>query len=289
VIAAVEQLVGARGTAWKRAFTAEASVVERDGRFVLELSWRAEGDGAVRTVDGATCGEVVQAAALILALAADPALAEPGPARSAATPPAASPNPEPGVSPRAPPPAPVAPPEPAPPVNDDQGRTPVRFSGRVQGALDMGSLPSASPGVLLGGELSVGKAALVLDLLTFVPVEGEVQAGGGSFWLSIVSLRPCLPVEGGKLRVVPCAAAEAHVIKGSGRQVELRDDGFAWYLRFGATAEAGYRLNPTLSVVAGGALVLAPARPTFVIDGEIPVHTPSVVAGRLNLGFEIRL
>jgi hypothetical protein len=162
----------------------------------------------------------------------------------------------------------------------------LRMSARAAFALDLGTLPSPAPGGLLGGRLSLLPFSLVLDALTFVPVEREVAAGAGEFWLSAFSLRPCWAVSRRRLRAEPCAALEAHVVRSNGKEVSNPDERWAWFATFGLTVEAAYRLNPALSLVAGGALLVAPSRPTFVIE-EAFVHEPATFTGRISLGFEL--
>jgi hypothetical protein len=138
----------------------------------------------------------------------------------------------------------------------------------------------------LGGRLSSSPFSLVFDALTFVPVEREVAAGAGEFWHSAFSLRPCWANSRNRLRAEPCAAVEAHVVRSKGKEVSSPDERWAWFASFGLTVEAAYRLNPALSLVAGGALLVAPSRPTFVIE-EAFVHEPAAFTGRFNLGFEL--
>jgi hypothetical protein len=289
VLALVEQLVGERKITLRQPLWARGSVALSDGLFRLELSWRSASEEAVRTVEGESCAEVSQAAAVIIALAADPAAEQPGAdASPSEEPPIASTEPASGDIP----PRPILP----PPATDDEPKPDgqkraaddsVRVSGRAAFALDIGTLPSTAPGGLVGGRLSLPPFSVVLDGLTFVPVEREIPAGAGELWLSAFSLRPCWASSRNRFRVEPCAAFEAHVVRSQGKQLSHPEDGWAWFARLGLTVEAGYRLRPALSLVLGGALLVAPSRPTFVIE-EVPVHEPATFTGRVSLGFELR-
>lgn len=289
VRAAVEKLVGKRDPKLREPLVARGNVVERAGSFRLELSWRSASSEAVRSVEGQSCEEVTQAGALIIALALDPSVEEPlGAGVPAEEPRGASAVPAGEI---AKPGAPIASETKAPPDHSESKprRTSdagVALSGRAAFALDLGTLPGAAPGGFLGARLSLPPVAVVLDGLSFVPVEREVAAGAGEFWLSALSLRPCWPFSRERYRAEPCVALEAHVVRSEGKKLSDPDERWAWFPSIGLTLEAGYRLSPALSLIGGGALLLSPSRPTFVIEG-VPVHEPAAVTGRLSLGFEL--
>jgi hypothetical protein len=157
----------------------------------------------------------------------------------------------------------------------------------VASAIDFGSLPRPSPGVLVGGEIALRPLAVALDTATFLPVEREVLSGAGLFFLSTFALRPCLSLSSPLVRVDGCAAAEAHLLHSRGRKVDRPADGFTWVPRFGLAGTAAYRVTRALRLSLGGALLGAPARPTFLIDGRTFVHRPAALVGRLTLGFEL--
>lgn len=285
MLTTVEQLVGERQVALRERLWARGVVVLADGRFRLELAWRTASAEAVRTVEGDSCAEVSQAGAVIIALAADPASEQTqGDAIPPAGPSASSaPTSVQTTPPFAPPPARSADPktEEKPPADSS-----LQLSARAAFALDFGTLPRAAPGGLLGGRLSLRPFSVVLDALTFVPVEREVSAGAGEFWLSALSLRPCWAFSRNRFRAEPCAALEAHVVRSEGKEVSLPDERWTWFASLGLTVEGQYRLNPALSLVAGGTLLWAPSRPTFVIEDAF-VHEPAGFTGRLTLGFEL--
>jgi hypothetical protein len=289
VRAVVEKLVGERDPKLRQPLVARGNVVEEAGRFRLELSWRSASSEAVRSVEGQSCDEVTQAGALIIALALDPTVEEPlGSGVPAEEPRAASVVPA-GVI--AKPEAPIASETKVPPDHAERkaNRTSdggVGLSGRAAFALDLGTLPGTAPGGFLGARLSLAPVAVVLDGLTFVPVEREVAAGAGEFWLSALSLRPCWPFLRERFRAEPCVALEAHVVRSEGKKLSDPDERWAWFPSFGLTLEAAYRLSPALSLIGGGALLASPSRPTFVIEG-VPVHEPAAATGRLSLGFEL--
>jgi hypothetical protein len=294
VLATVDQLIGSRESL--DPLRAEAAVEERDGRFHLTLSWRTEGARDVRRVDGDTCLELAQAAALIVALAADPhgKLARQGADdANAGTQPARTPD-VPSAPERKevaePPASGAATPSPARPserpARNDVSR--LTFSARATGAVELGSLPGPSPGGAVGAELTLGSAALALEALTFLPVEERVAGGGGLFWLSALSLRPCLVFGPSRLSASSCLSGEVDVVRSRGRDVAVPEYAWTWFSRFGLGFEGAYRLVPSLSVLLGGTLLLGPSRPRFVVDASTRVHEPELVSGRLQLGFAYR-
>jgi hypothetical protein len=286
VLTAVERLAGGREAALSRSLRVEARVEKRDGGFRLDLTWTTATTSAVRTLEGLTCAEVAQAAAVVVALAADPAtnLEELGaePVALAPPPPLAPPLPAPRKT--LPPSAPSTSPAPRDAVERER-----RVSLRAGAALDLGSLPRPAPGVLAGGELAVLPFTFVLDALTFVPVDKVVSEGAGSFWLSALSLRPCFRTSSGAFSVAPCAAFETHFLRGQGERVDFPDERWAVYLRLGGGAEVAARLSSHLDVVASGFILGAASSPTFVIGEGTPVHEPAAVSGRLALGFALKL
>ncbi|HEX6273407.1 MAG TPA: hypothetical protein VFZ53_10210 [Polyangiaceae bacterium] len=289
VVAAVERLVGGPEAVLGRPLRADARVERSGERFRLALDWSTAAASAVRIVEGSTCAEVAQAAAVVIALAADPdtnleELAS-GRADGAPEPPPLAP---PSANPRPAPAPPLRPAEPAAarPARDEAS---AGSGVRAGAALELGSLPRAAPGVFIGGAFTFASFALVLDALTFVPMDEVVAEGAGTFWLSAVSLRPCYRLPISRFVLAPCAAVELHVMLGEGERVEIPDERWALYGRFGAGVEARFPLGSRLDLVGSGTLLVAPSRPTFVIGTGTPVHEPEAFAGRLTLGFELEL
>jgi hypothetical protein len=290
VLSAIEGLIGGTDAVLERPLRAEARVERNGAAFRLALDWSTATASAVRTVGGATCIELAQAAAVIIALASDPATnleelanarGDEPPAPPLVTAPSLTPPPADAPSSRSREPAFARP--------DDRAGRDTRPGVRTGAALDLGSLPRASPGVFVGGDLPVASITLVLDALTFVPMDEVVPDGAGSFWLSTLSLRPCFRVPVSAVVLAPCGALELHMMLGEGDRVEIPDERWAFYARLGAGLEARYPIGFGLELAAGGHALVAPSRPTFVIGSGTPVHEPATVTGRLTLGFELKL
>jgi hypothetical protein len=74
-----------------------------------------------------------------------------------------------------------------------------------------------------------------------------------------------------------------------GRGVAFRQEGVVWFPRFGAGGELGYVFTPKLTLVTGAWVLGAPSRPTFVIDGTVPIHRPGTWTLRWETGLEFAL
>ncbi|HEY3495190.1 MAG TPA: hypothetical protein VGK73_10910, partial [Polyangiaceae bacterium] len=154
-------------------------------------------------------------------------------------------------------------------------------------AVDVGTLPS----VALGGSVSaslpfepmVGIAAISL----FAPQTVTVNAAGGTFLLGSLSLLPCWPFPLGRVRLLPCASLEADLIAASGRGVDEPEEPFTWFARFGLGAELGYALSQRVALAAGALLLVAPARPRFVVGDGVELFQPSALGGRFSAGLDV--
>jgi hypothetical protein len=281
VLRSVEQLLAGGSAAELRA---DARVVKRTDGFVLALDWSTRDASATRVLEGESCQELAQAAALMLALAAEPkTTSAPSPPRYPNTPDetpakAAVARPSPSAA------------SPAAPETDHVTRSrtgppPLTLSARAGAAVDAGSLPRATVGVLGGASIRLGAASLRLDALLFAPKEEEKPFGGGRFWLGTAAVSPCYGVSFGAVTLEPCAAAELHVVPSRGLRLRSREERTALLVRLGAGAEADLELTRSLGAFVGIWGLWAPARPRFVVDGQSMFRPPALVP-RAELGFE---
>jgi hypothetical protein len=202
------------------------TVRERAPLFVGEV---AVGTGSVRSVEGATCGEVVDALALIAALAIDPTakLSPPAPAAPIVPPPAAPP-PAPPIPPPAPPP-PTPPPPPDLLVPEEEAVPTRAIPARWHADLDAaGTLRSgiASVGVL-GATLGVSlrsrsdrPLAPVLGVAfayaTSGPFDGTSPAATYQLFAGQLLACPVRLARVGAFSLFPCLATDVGVIQGTG-------------------------------------------------------------------------
>jgi hypothetical protein len=245
---------------------------ESDDRWSASVSVTAGDTRSERLLEGASCGAVADAAALIVGLSLAPAST----AVTAVTP------------------APIAPKESAPSL---LSRTPGGLLLHAAGVVDVGTLPSAGPGVAMGVAWRAAPLEIGLDAAIFAAERGTVAGttSGASVGLGSASLDACLPVPpGDRVVVVPCAgfALERLTAAGFGRSeaflaaqpvvvlpAVFGDLGVEWW----PSRHVGLRLG-----VRG---VVPLERPTFVVRGPGggPAHRPSIAAAEPSLGVVVRL
>lgn len=251
---------------------AQASITQtEDGMFALALTLGRDGEPpGTRTLEGASCAEVADAAVLVIAIAIDPnaaaALLEPEPTVPEPPPVPPEPDPEPKPEPD-PEPDPTPPPEPTPPREPATHSTPGRAAPPsdpsldlgvdtlVQGGAALGVLPSASGmvgvHVALHGSRWRAEVGGTYETPTNTTAPGNSDVGG-RFQLWSVDVRGC-PVLGRAAVAVPlCLGFRAGQMHGAGRgSLERADAASPWL---------GVSFAPTLlwrpPTVAGGRLIL---------------------------------
>ncbi len=252
----------------------------------LRLSIATRGAPRHRTLEGASCVAVTDAAALVLALAIDPEAvasrpAAPAPPEAPQPPPAPAPPPQP--PPPLPPPVAVARPEPAPP----RPSRPLRWHLRAAVFGDVGSLPAATVGPSLAVGLSYGALRVEAYAVYAAPQRAALDRGGGDFDLVGAGLSGCGLARVGRFDLGGCGGLEAGSLRGAAYGVARPGSGSAPWLAvtFGAAARA--RLSSRWGVLAqvGGAAPLR--RPEFVIDEVGAVFRASALTLRATAGVEV--
>ena len=244
---------------------------------------RRSGERRERTLNGASCSEVTSAAAVALAMvveASDP-----------------SPNPDDRVEPVSAP-AQVAEPATNKPARVDPS-APLKKSEQPRRQLkptlslgfvgDAGSLPGAAPGGEIGAGLRNDTWQLAGLGALYVGSDRQADGKGADLVLATGGLLGCVRAADGPVRPLLCAGGEAGWLSGTG--VGVKNPRTAGTLWAAARVEAG------VSVPVGGAFAIlarlgaaAPlVRRPFVIDSDVLVHQPKVLAGRLSLGVEFAL
>jgi hypothetical protein len=242
-----------------------------------------------RTMQSASCDELADAAALIIALVVDPDLmteAQTNPGAVTREPPPPPAVPTPAVPPAAPV---VAVQE---PEQLDTRRTPIAFVVGGAAVADLGSLP----GVSFGAELALGIriAHLQIDLLgtAFPSTSTEVVTNpprGGNFSLIGGGARGCYWAPSPAWAWGLCAGAELGNMRGEGfgtTAFTAAEDRLWVAGRLGAFAT--YSLAKSLAFRASLEGLVPVTRPTFELANVVPatVHQPSAVSGRLQVGIE---
>lgn len=259
----------------------QASVtIARSARgYGLSLRTSMAGAAGERTIEGGTCQELAEAAALIIALSVSEA-SEPS-ARTDVTEPASPP--------------------PSTPVKDARAtQRPAHvalFALRADALLDVGFLSpfGYGPAFAFAYQYSVWRAEVAALWIAPRVVEAE-NADAGSVRASLWAARGggCALFGRWRIQGGPCAGAEFGQALGTGageltRAARARRPWLAAFL--GARVNVG--LIAKLSLVAEADLAVSLARPRFVSrvadasDTEA-VHEPSAAQLRVNAGLELR-
>jgi hypothetical protein len=286
-------------------------VADGDGRWSASVSVTAGGNRSDRLLGAASCSAIADAAALIvgLSLTPTPVRSDAGPSQSSAS--------ETTTASAASflPPGPVVvaadvkqptldwPPAIALPIGPEDhapstlSRTRGSLSLRGAGAVDVGTLPSAGPGVTIGASWRAAPLEIGLDAAVFAAQRGAVPGttSGASVGLGSASLDVCLLVPSGdRIVMTPCAgfALERLTADGFGPSgtfeaaqrviilpAAFGDLGLEWW----PSRHVGFR-----TAVRG---VVPFDRPTFIVEGPGggAVHRPSVAAVEPSLGIVVRL
>jgi hypothetical protein len=178
--------------------TVVTSLARRDGEYVasvelIDEQGLAHGAREIRT--SGSCGELLDAAALAIAIAIDPHVLE----RRASPPPPAAPAPDPSSSaaPSSPPGPPVPPlggelPAEAEPPRAESPPARSFFEANLGAVASSGIAPSLAAGLDLGGAFRVGILSLGVEGRIDAPASRSAAAGGSvSSWLLLGAVVPC--------------------------------------------------------------------------------------------------
>jgi len=285
-------------------------------RYRLDLELALGERRETRVLTASTCAALVDAAALLIALAldaepgrdqaGDAAQVEPGADTAAAA--VVAPDPEPAIAPPEPPPtladeppAPASPsPEPPPILADEPPATPPatppprRGPGgflRAQGLAELGALPGPTGGLALAGGLLWPRFRLELQASwlaprTATPPQADVRAS-----LFAGAALGCARLGRGALELPVCGGLELGgmpgVVDGSGPRTTALGRWLAGVLGVGAA----WRVHPRVGLWAALQGFAAMQRTTFVLRDpgpELVLFDPGVLSARLALGVELR-
>jgi hypothetical protein len=250
---------------------------------------RGESD---RAFDAESCGAVVSAVAIMVAVAADGASPAPNDAGSKS-------EPEMALGPRVPERR-VAAPASAPPDSREDARS--RFEGTLGAVLDPRSLPSFTAGGEIGAGWTLRRVSwrfrAVATATLLVPRSTVLASGeGASFWLFGGSGRVCAAGIAGRIDVGPCAAAEvdtmwASAVRGPGPSFRAENGNAVWWA-VGGSVIAAVAVSDQVGVFVRGDGLVPLARPTFIVDRAqpalpLPVYRAPSWTARAALGVETR-
>jgi hypothetical protein len=250
---------------------ADAQVEQKQANgWLVRLRTRRGATTGEREIEATTCSGVADATALVLALALVPGSL--APAEEASAPP------------------------PPPPPEKDVARP--RPSGDSSHAVALGASvagdASTMPAAAVGGSLSLawtpGRFRLEADGRRWGSQSRTITASdaGARFSMTSIGARGCwAALRTTSFDLSPCAGADVHLVSAPG---------------YGA--DANYTATARWATVAGGALARVPlaswlalrarveafvplSRPTFVVEGEGPVHRPPTLGAAASFGAEV--
>ena len=293
----VRELLGGQSSSSTR-LRASATVARTgDRKLQLTLATYLGDSRGERRVEGASCQDLANAAAIHLALLLRAAQ---GPERV--------PAPEPSTTQVAP--VTLAPAQTAPasdaaartlepaavsdatprPDRDDAAARAVRVIAQLPAALaELGALAHPALGLGLAGGLDFGSWRVSLEGQLWLKQTLEPVEAGPRAELQRVSagVRGCRTLLPGRLTLAPCLRVgfEHMWARGAGPHVAARSAGASW-LAFGAGLQARLGLTGWLGVVAQVDGQLAAARPRFTLSGSDDLGQRGQLALRFCLGAE---
>jgi len=273
VLDAIHGILGPERRVMEDALVARATVEPLDGGFmVLRLETEQRGERGQRTIEGHSCTDLADAAALLVALAIDPTAVPPEPA------PVAEEPAETEIFERA---ADIAAPTPVQIIGSEDSS----FQPFVEAELllDSGSLPGIALGLAVDVGFDFGNVGFRVGGCYFGDQPGEGFAhptASGSVHLWAARVLGFMPFREGSWSFLPRAGFEVGAIEGSGAGVTHPGSGAALW----ATVIVGTSGRLSLASWVGVELGLEAAfpihRPLFLIDGVGSLHRPDAVVGR---------
>jgi hypothetical protein len=247
----------------------EVTISDRPGqqpwRLRLDTLGGASRDRRTRELTAGTCAELADAAAVAIAVS----IASRDDA-AAAAPPAEPPPAVPVVTAR-----PAATPAPA------------QVGLEVSAVGEVGAVPAATLGLVVGGVLQMGSLRLVADGALFAPRRALLSGGaGGEFQLAVLGGLACATGGLGRVLVLGCGGAEVGRLSGDG--LGVRNPSSRAELWFAGRAEAGanFSIGPRAALALRVGAALPVFRPTFLLDATT-VYRPASVTGRATAGVEL--
>ena len=229
-----------------------------------------------RELQAATCAELVDAAAVGIAMSVR-ALTEserpaPAPPDAVASPPHPAPAPPPPLS------------DVARPATTSRSA----LAGRVAVVGDAGALPAPAIGIEIGAALRLRWVRIGLSGTALAPRDAQTAGGaGGEVGLIYGAIEICAPASNRRVQVFGCSGFELGRLSAEGIGIMRPRLGTALWEAARAELGVGFPVGPrlVLAIRAGAGVPLS--RPQFVIDGSTPVHRPAPVVARAAAGVEL--
>jgi hypothetical protein len=229
-----------------------------------------------RRIEGETCADVADAAAVVVALASDDELSDRGPA--------------PAPAPARPIDVPQAGGSAEPPPLPERS-VPAVWAVAALGGVDVRSLPAPAPGFGLGVLLALGANRFELGATAWLPERANLASqpsAGGEVALYAAAVRYCRSLTRGVLDLAPCAGVEAGAMVGSGVGVQTAGTAVGPWLApelgLGLTVHPIPRFGLSLELDGLGVLL----RDRFLITRGGQVFEPPPLTARAVVGLDVR-
>jgi hypothetical protein len=269
------------------AVTARGAVRSVGSGYELLLDTEQGARAGHRSVHASSCDEIADAAALIIALAIDPALGQfmPEPVAPAA-PTAALPPPV--------PPPPVLPParEPRPAQARPPSGMPLGAAVGASFVADWGTLPGVAWGFELALGIELQRVRIEVTGLRLPGQDRTIESNpdrGGTIDLWAGGLRSCYVAGDDDSGIGGCAGVEMGQLRGQGFGADREDTRSVAWLAARLGALLRYQLAPSIAVRGAIEALLPATRPEFLLDNVGVVHRPEPISGRLVIGLELRI
>ena len=259
-----------------------SAIVAHEPTWSVSIQTDLAGRSGRRSIEAASCQDLADATALILALVIDPTVVPTPPMRSKPS------LPLPPLPP--PPPVPVVP-QPAP----QKQPLPMDFLFGVQATGSQGTLPSVDLGV--GGSVGVVARHVRVELRTTYGLRRDQIAtvatpadAYGRFNFLASTLVACFNLGKEALAFGPCAGTEVGVVSAEGFGISKSYQVHRLWLAFGAGGYAAIALGRHVGVPLHLDVLAPIRRPEFVFSDSVPnrVFQAPAIGVRASLGIELR-
>ena len=293
VLVRVEQLLGARETAARGGplDVREFVTLTAEGRFRAELGTVQAGVERSRSLDAATCSEIAEASAVVIALAVSPEAdaVEPSAPRLAMPPLDSSPQDTPGS-----PAAKSGPPQDG--ATTRRSRTRVRrgtLRARLDAgfAVDLGAIAPVVPGLSVAGAARYGRYVELALRGSFFPEQSSALAErpnqGVRLFLAEATPLMCVTPLDLAVELAACGEFALGYLHATGFGTPTHYRRAAWWVAPGVGSSAAYPERSRFRTRLSADLLFPLQRTEFVLTGAGVPHRLPAVAPRLGLYLEL--
>ena len=164
----------------------------------------------------------------------------------------------------------------------------IRWSALLGGAADVGSLPHASPGAVVGFDVRRGALGLRAVTSAFLPQTAYVSGASGALF-DLMAMICALAPFGGRFDAGACGGLGVGLLRGEQRAIEPHDSGFSLRPQGLAMARLDVTLFPELVLTLDAGTVIDPLRTPLPVTGIGDAHRSSLFSFRGALGVLVRL